>query len=257
MKCNFCGYESQEDFAVCPVCSQNVAPAAPVNPVGEKVMAALKDKLFLVLCILMTAAAGLSLISGRVPVLEALFSIFLWLAYSKAKNNVVDTNQLKNVSGTVYAQYVLMNVAAGIFLVCGVVCALLMGVLGMADFSEELLSQFGEFNLNIGGALAMASGWIIFVVFAIAAGLILVINLLGWRKIHRFAKSVYQSINTYTDGVVYANAAKNWILAFGIIDGISALTSGDFMTILVGGAGAAASIIAYLLLNKYLTDKQQ
>ena len=130
-------------------------------------------------------------------------------------------------------------------------------VLGMADFSEELLSQFGEFDLNIGGALAMASGWIIFVVFAIAAGLILVINLLGWRKIHRFAKSVYQSINTYTDGVVYASAAKNWILAFGIIDGVSALTSGSFTSILIGGAGAAASIIAYLLLNKYLTDKQQ
>lgn len=261
MKCNSCSFQSEQNFAFCPNCSapagEPVSVGEPVpNPVGEKVMSALKDKLFLAICVLMTVSAFLGLASGGIPVFPVLFSIFLWMTFSKVRKNIVDTNQLKNLSGTVYAQYIVFNVTSIILIVCGVVSAFLMGVLGGAGLFDSLLSQFDGYGINLSGALAMASGWIILVVCLITAGIILAINLLGWRKIHRFAKSIYQSINTYSNNIQCAAAAKNWILAFGIIDAVSALTSGDFITILATGSYAAAAIVAYLLINKYLTSEQ-
>ena len=256
MKCNFCGYEAQENFAVCPVCNKEVAPAAVVNPVGEKVMAALKDSLFLVLCILMTVGAFFGLLSDGFDVISILFCVFSWIVYSKSRNNIVDTNQLRNLSGTVYAQYIVCNVSACIMIVCGIVSAILMGVLGGAGIFDSLISQFDGFGSALSGVLALASGWIILALCIVAGGVLLVLSLLGWRKIHRFAKSVYQSINTYTEGVVCAAAAKNWVLAFGILEAVSAVTSGSFTGLLSGGCQAAATIIAYLLIGKYLADKQ-
>lgn len=255
MKCNNCGFESEQDFAFCPNCSAQAAqPIA--NPLGEKVMAALRDKMFLAICILMTASAFFALTSSGIPVFQVLFSVFLWVAFAKSRNNIVDTRQLKNLSGTVYAQYVILNVTSCILIVCGVVSAFLMGAMGGAGLFDSLLSQFGEFDFDLSGVLAFASGWIVLVVCLVAAGVCLAISLLGWRRIHRFTKSIYKSVESYTQDIQCAAAAKNWILVLGIFEAVSALSSGDFMTILANGSGAAATILSYLLLNKHLTDKQ-
>ncbi len=261
MKCNKCNFQSEQDFAFCPNCSAPAGEPVPAvepvpNPVGEKVMAALRDKMFLAICVLMTVSAFLGLASGGIPVFQILFSIFLWITFSKVRKNIVDTNQLKNLSGTVYAQYVVFNVAGCIFVVCGVVSVVLLALSGSLGIFDSLLSQFGLFSSGLSGAFVFASGWLLLVVITVIAAAMLAVSLLGWRKIHRFAKSVYTSIESYSESIQYAAAAKNWILAFGIIDAVSAIASGDFTTFLAGGCSAAAAIVAYLLINKYLASEQ-
>ena len=121
MKCNNCSFESEQDFAFCPNCSapagEPVSVSEPiVNPVGERVMAALKDKMFLAICVLLTVASAISTFSGGgIPAIIILHTVFLWIAYSKVQKNIVDTKQLRNLSGTVYAQYVVLNVLSIIF----------------------------------------------------------------------------------------------------------------------------------------------
>ncbi|MBQ8868966.1 MAG: hypothetical protein IJ027_04520 [Oscillospiraceae bacterium] len=264
MKCNSCSFESEQDFAFCPNCSapagEPVSVDAPIpNPIGEKVMAALKDKLFLVLCILLTAASALSVIGDSIQVLNILFTIFLWIAYSKAQKNIVDTKQLRNVSGVAYAQYIIFNVVSVILLVCGVILGVVLGFLGGGGLSNELLSQFGEFDVSIAGILVTASGWLFFIIFTVIAVALFLINLFCFRKLHGLAKSVYQSIESYTPTVNYAVAAKNWLIVLGVLSAVSAATSisgENFLPAVADACGAAATILAGLLVNKYLVSEQ-
>ncbi len=259
MKCNNCSFESEQDFAFCPNCS---APAGEriVNPVGEKVMAALKDKMFLAICVLLTVASAISTFSGGgIPAIIILHTVFLWIAYSKVQKNIVDTKQLRNLSGTVYAQYVVLNVLSIILLVSGVISVILTLVFGGLDLPESILAHFGDINLDISSALVMLSGWLIFAVFTVIAAVMLVVNVLIWRKIHRFAKSVYQSIDTYTQNLQYADAVKTCLLVLGVLDAVSAgyvLVNGGFITAISNACLAAATILASQLVGKYLADKQ-
>ena len=87
----------------------------------------------------------------------------------------------------------------------------------------------------------------------------LAINLFSTRYIHRFAKSVYQSIETGTLELKHAKTTYCWLFAFGIIGGIGflgTLGSGDLIAILSNGATCAASIIAALLIKKHLLPKE-
>ena len=83
MKCSNCGYESQEDFIYCTNCGTAVAdaPAVSLNPVADKVLAVLKDRLFLVICILMSVSCVAALMCESIPIINILLTIFLWLTY--------------------------------------------------------------------------------------------------------------------------------------------------------------------------------
>ena len=259
MKCNNCGYECGEDFAFCTNCSaQSAAVAEPIaNPVGEKVMAALKDKLFLVLCILITASAFLSLTSGGgLPVFHILFTVFLWIAFAKSRKNIVDTNQLKNLSGTVYAYYIVMSVSTSIVVVCGAVSIILLAISGGFGMLDSLLSQYNLFGSGLLSKLIFTSGWLMLVVITIYSVAMLIVTVIGWRKIHRFAKSVYQSIESYSQNVVCATAAKNWVLVFGIVNTVTSLSGSNGGVIISNLCYTAAAVLAYMLINKYLTGKQ-
>ena len=61
----------------------------------------LQDPLFLALCILYSIHTGLSLISGDLPLLSILMTIFLWLFYSQGRNGLVAPNYIRCISGTV------------------------------------------------------------------------------------------------------------------------------------------------------------
>ena len=123
MKCIKCGFESAEDFNFCPVCSEPQTPveSVSINPAADVVMPALKDNLFLAICILITIYCGLALVSGTLPLIQVLTTIFLWLVYSQSKEGFVSENHLRNVSGTVYAGYVINNVVFGIIAFCGII----------------------------------------------------------------------------------------------------------------------------------------
>lgn len=272
MKCEYCGFENEKDFSFCPNCGAAAHTAAPAeasvsplpeNPAAEKVLQALKDPLFLVLCILISASCVLGLLSGGSDILSILFTVFLWLTYAKARNHIADVSHLRSVSGTVYAQYIVVNVVSILLIVVGVIVGLVLSVLdGDAAFMNELLyeAQLDAETLALFNELSAAViGLVFLLVFVVIGVVMLVVNLFSNRYIHRFAKSVYQSIASGTLALKHTKTAYGWLIAFGVFSGVSLLgdlSSGNFSTILSSGASCAAPIIAAILINKHLTSEE-
>lgn len=279
MKCKNCEFEYSEQYDYCPNCGAPNAAEQPVseqpqtveavslNPAADRVMSALKDNGFLALCILMSISCVLSL-SGGLPLINILLTIFLWLTYADAQKGFANEKHLQCVSGTVYASYVITNVASIILIVCGVLLGVLVGIFaGTAEFAagfNEAISQYdlGEFAFSyedIPQVLMGLIGVLIGVVFVVMGVIALVINVLGTKKIHAFAKSVYMGIMFQNPNFLNARAAKGWLLALGVLSAIgAALTvSSEPVVAIASGCEAAAAIIAAILIEKHLMEKQQ
>lgn len=272
MKCTNCNFETTQDFTYCPNCgsAQNTEPVAePVslNPAADKIFALLKDNLFLVVCILLTVSAATSVISGGIPLFTILIAIFLWCIYSSAQKGFVNENQLRNISGTVYASYIVTNVLAGIFVFLGLLMSVMSSFLSslkLSDILNELSLEFNEFDVDISDFLydlpqniVSIIGILLAIMFIFIAAAILVFNILGIRKIHRFIKSVYMGVMYQNPNFEKVNAAKNWILVFAIFIGISALFSltDSLLAFASTGCQSATLILVYILIDKYLTVK--
>jgi len=264
MKCEHCGFENELAFSCCPNCGAPATAATseeiivPTNSAADRILRVLKDPLFFVLCILMSASCALQLISSGINVLTVLFTIFLWLTYAQVRKDIADAKHLRCISGTVYAEYILVNVSAILLIVCGALFGLAFGALaGDPTFTTEILSAFDGAPIDtnmIAQLLGSVSGVVIFVVFALIGAAMLVINLFSTRYIHRFAKSVYQSVEDGTLTLKHGKTAYGWLWVFGIFSGISflgTLGSGDLIAILADGSACAMPIIAALLMKKY------
>ncbi len=266
MKCSHCGYESNEDFIYCTNCGTAVsgAPAVSLNPAADKVLGALTDKLFLTICILMSAASALAVVSGSLPVINILITIFLWLTYAQSLKGFADPNHLRCISGTVYANYVVINVAAIILIVAGAIFALTFGIAADAvELLEMIELELNNAGVDLGsfglaeGVLSII-GWALGFAFVIAGAILLVFNLLGMRKIHRFAKSVYQGILTQNTEFENPQAVKNWLIFFAVCGCISTLSSlsADLIAALSNGCVAATEILAIIMIKKYFLSAE-
>ena len=269
MKCESCGFENGQNFAYCPNCGAPVQKTTPqetiipTNSAADKILRVLQDQLFFVLCILISACCAIQLIDSGLNVLTILFTIFLWLTYAQARKGVADAKQLRCISGTVYAQYVLVNVLSILLIVCAAIIGATFGILASdPTIMNELLSTFKEVPIDtntLAQVLASLSGIVIFIIFAFIGAAMLVVNLFSTRYIHRFAKSVYQSVESGVLELKHAKAAYGWLLAFGIIDGfgfLRTLGSGNLTAILSSGATCAAPIIAAVLIKKHLLTNE-
>lgn len=285
MYCNNCGYQSQEDFRFCPKCGteaqptpcQNSAcqsnpcqaetiPNEPyqecenINPAAQTFLTLLQDKLFFVICILMTVSSGASVLMGDLPVVEILITVFLWLVYAQSDKGIADAGYLRCVSGAVYANYVITNVLAVILAVCGLILgAAFSSLAGNSEFMSYLQSIFAEsaeFSINgIPQALSMLSGSIFAITFLIIAALIFVANFFTTRYLHRFAQSVYKSIQAGVFAPKHTSAARVVLIIFAVFAGLSALgglTSFHLLTLLSSGASCCVHILAVLLINRHL-----
>lgn len=266
MKCKYCDYESTEDFKFCAKCGKPSLPdeqptvytATIYNPLADTVLSVLKDDLFMVLCILMTITAACGLFAGGIPVINILLSIFLWLAYSKAKKGVADAKNLRCISGTVYANYILSNVLAIIVIVCGVITAFLLTVLSadnilLREVFEEAASEI-PFLYNLPQAFVAVAGWVLGLVLIFLGGLILVFNILGMRKIHRFAKSVYEAVSDVNRDFYKSPSVKGWLIFFAVTNIISAVSSvsSNFWSAASAGCAAASCFLTIMLIKKYI-----
>jgi hypothetical protein len=264
MKCVNCGYECEQDFLYCAACGAPVQPPVQpsfsVNPAAAKLLPAFKDGMFLAICILLTVSAALALIGGSVQLIVILTVIFMWQIFAAARKDVVDVNNMRNVSGAVYANYVIQNVVWIIMAVCGVIFAGAFSYI--ADNQEAidmLYDELGTIDESVSVVLQTIfdlSGWLIAAVFIVLAVIALVINIVGYRKLHRLAKSAYQSVEGGDVNLIRnANATKNWMWLFGICSAVSGLDSLSAETALIGLStlcSAAACIIAAIMVKKYL-----
>lgn len=285
MKCPNCGYEAPNDFKFCRNCGtpsspaataqpapQAAAPAAPSSPAASRMLNTLKDPLFLVLCIAMSVATVFEIVSGSIPVLNILFCVFLWLAFYKAYTGAVDTPQLRNLSGTVYAQYVVNNVLLAILAVCGIVVMFfLMAIAGEIGAIEEALVEFLAFleqelhiqlNLSFGVMefiwnLLTTLGWLIGLLVTVICVVGLVFNRLITRRFHRFAQSVYKGLEDPTVAPALAGV-KGWLMVIGVLNALSALgvVSTNGVSAMVSAGTAVATIVASLLVKKYFSSTQ-
>ena len=257
MKCYQCGYESAQDFTYCPECGF-AAPTPTVSQTGSQpILSALKDPLFLVLCILTSVSCIFSLAAGSVPLINILITVFLWLTYSQAHKGIADAKHLRCVSGAVYAEYVITYVAAGIVAVCGLIFAAALNFMAdNPDYLQTLISEFVELDEEITAILPMISsisGGVIAVAFFFIAVLMVVFNIFSLRYIHRFAKSVYQSVEKNSMELIHLGAAKGWLIVITVFSGIGLLGAlGDLTAMITNASTFGATLIPVLLINKYL-----
>ncbi len=261
MKCNNCGFEMNEDFVYCPNCSTpSYSPPIMINPAAFKFKEILKSNSILTMCILLTVAGALGILSGSVPLLTILATIFLWIAYSKGLKDELDTNQLRCISGTVYAAYIINYVAYIMLLISGII---LIFAFGFISSSPQLLNSFlDNFELDVSGNVLniiesniAIFGFIISFIFIVASVISIIINATGMRKIHRFIKTAYEGISTGQLENRYTVAAKNWLIVFGVFSLLSAfidLISGNIMSALSSACTAAVMLLASSIINKNL-----
>ena len=302
MFCKICGFEITEGVEFCPQCGAEINPPTPENPaqpfeavpnlLGEKVTKLVSSNLFLAATILVTVSTVGSIFVSA-GLMNILFTVFMWTAYASAKKGAVSYNNIRNMSGTVFATKVLYIIAAASSALCAGIF-LLLGVsadnsLNYPSDNSDVLSLFSALDINIEefmedfngilgnqgsqnyiSALLIIAG----VILAVVAVLMFIYALCGVGSIHKFLKSTYEGIRDGNEDVKKINACKNWLLVMGIIDALSALTVFDFSGIqsaldtgsvleliqnsaefIIIATGAAAYIIGFVLVGKFKNEE--
>ena len=262
MICSNCGYESQQDFAYCPNCG-TLAQAQPQpahTPSALQILPILQDKLFLVLCILMGVSCLMSLTSDGLPLINILITVFLWLTYAQSRKNIADEKHLRCISGCVYAMYVINYVIASMFLVIGAIFSIAFGYLvGTPAYLETILTGLVDMEVyeTIREIITFIPAGLIFILFLLISVLLLVLNIFSMRYLHRFAQSVYRSLEQGTLALLHTRTAMIWLFIIGglhIPDFLSSLEI-NLVAALGSGAEAAVCIIAGLMIRNHLILK--
>lgn len=258
MICNHCGFEVAEGSQRCPQCGAPVYPAAN-RPLRDRMLVALKDPLFLVVCILMSVSCLMSLTAGSVPLIGILITVFLWLTYAQAQKDILDANHLRCVSGAVYAEYIITYVLAGVLLVVGVLLAAFFGVIANSGdgFWNALLDKLADAETLalLSSTQASIAGIVLLVGFCLVAIVLIVVNIFTTRYLHRLAKSVYLSIQSGTDALKSVTAAKVVLFILGCFSALSCLFSlslGALVSFVSSAADGGCTIICGILIRKYL-----
>ena len=256
MKCHSCAFEAAESSKFCPNCG---AQTAPQGTFRIQILAALKDPLFLVVCILLSVSCLMSLAAGSVPLINILIAVFLWLTYAQARKDNVDAEHLRCVSGAVFAQYVISYVVAGLVLVVGLLFSVGLGIISgsAGNIWNMVLGELSqdESVLSLLELLPSISGAIIIIVCAIASVIMVVVNVFTTRYLHRFIKSLYRSIEQDTYTVECVKAAKIVLFILGGFTAagcLSDLASGEFVNFAANASSGGCAIVAGLLIRNYL-----
>lgn len=269
MKCKKCGLEQEEVFGFCPECgeiAQTEKETLPENKetfLTEKLKLALKNPIYLILCILFTVSCGLSLIAGEISVIGILIAIFLWIIFAESQKDLINYKNLQCISGVVYAKYVINNIIGVIYIVCGVIVSIgMVLVMFVPSLEKMLIDATDEINdiavnlsLKFTGAIGVAVG-----IFIICGGVVyLLINNLGFKKIHRFVKSVHLSVLNNQIQLANPNAVKNWLIVFGVCAALSGMTSilANIVLAMALMFKAAAIILGAVIIDKYFMPKTQ
>ncbi|MBO5221914.1 MAG: zinc ribbon domain-containing protein [Clostridia bacterium] len=267
MFCPYCGSGMEDGSVFCPVCGRSLTAEVAENPyvaefdpasvVRSRIMEAIGGPLMLAICILVSAAALFSF-----ELFSILFTIFLWIAFAKARSGSLSASHLRNVSGTVFAQCILQYVGAGLMVLFGF---LFYGVWGFAQNAFDMISKaelLAELEAELGAEYAELYGDLVLsileihpivflLVFLLIGAVMLILTLFGYRYIHQFAKSLYCRFYDGTTPLCRVGAAKGWLMVLGILNCISALTSILAVTsFLASAALGVAMILASVLISK-------
>ena len=265
MKCTHCNFTTAEKVSYCPNCGApmvpdeqpTAAPGAEANVSGSRVFAALGDKLFLVLCILISVSTVFSLVISNWGgvVIGVLYTIFVWMVYSARVKGNVDAARLRCLSGVLFAQKICGIVAGAFITVGGILSLVIAPVLGTAAVMGLINDVLSEFGLGgFGGIAALASGYLVLVGISLLIGGVaaILISIFGIGKMHHFVRSVY--MHELDPRVAYdcVDGARKWAIVYAVFTGLGVLSGG--IGIIVNGCICASYIIFSMLIGKYFKD---
>ncbi len=253
MCCANCGAPCVEGDTFCTGCGTALKQ--------NFLLAPLRHPLFLALCILISCGCGLAFISGEFSVISILLTIFFWLTYASAKKGVVSQTHLRSISGTFFASYVVNFVLFGVIALAGVLIFISLLLLGTGSWAASFLEIETDLqklqDVLAGGVAGMTFisviAIVLLIVFLVIAAVGIILNILGYRKIHKFAQSLY--LNVYSENpILYKpGTVSGWMIAFGIFFGLSALSNlgDDLWLFLENGAYSAAFFVGNAWVRKH------
>lgn len=231
--------------------------AAGRNAVADRLMPALQNNNFMTICVLLSVSLGCSVLAGAMQLFTLLATIFSWLIYASVRKNTLEVKNLRGLSGTVYAMYIVNYVLAAILLVCGLCLTGLL--LGAREFFVEAMEELQpEIYFPSSIAKMLASLPYLLAVISLVYGVgYFVINIFGFSRIHGFLKSTYLSLATGDLSTVkHARGAYVWLWVFGVVQGVSALSTlmnfDVFSAVSMGCLSAVYIMAAFLVKDAFL-----
>lgn len=250
MKCQKCGSDNIYGAKFCQSCG-NALGAEFTDGVTNRVLGLVRDKMYLAMCILVSAQSFFGLTVGNFNVIAILLTVFMWMVYADGTKNTVDSNKIRNISGTVYAMYIVGIVVSVLMIFAGLLSIGFSGVL--TPIIRNLLSKSG-IPLFIAGLFSSLTA-IIAVFLVVAAVVFAIFSIFGVKSIHGFVKSVYMSCGGAGNRIANVTKARTWLMVFGVLNVISLFCGiRNFSAFLSAGSGAASLIIAGILIKKYFGD---
>lgn len=264
MNCPYCKCKLDRPLSQCPSCKSKLNGSdLRLTPLENKLLSAFNHKLFLVTAILMTASSIFALLAKTLPIFNVLFSIFFWISYSNAKKGFVNRQNLRSISGTIYAEYLMLNITAVLMIFLGFVGSFVISVANPT--TEEIVKIIGEKGIFNRLPLNLVSDFLVkyfavalLALFVILAILVIIPNLLWRSKIHNFAKSTYKSLGDNYYPVESIREARNSLF---ILSSISLTEHALYFTsvfkLLSAVCLSGAGILAAILIDKYFIRKAQ
>ena len=232
-----------------------------MNPI----VSALQSSLFLVICILTSAGCGIEILNEQVSIIHVLLTIFLWLVYADGRRGIVNAKNLRCISGTVFASYVVNYIRFALIAAAGVLIGLFTFLKGSSDIWSLLLDKLEidfipKILITASNLLITILGVFIAVICVGVAIVGIVLNRIGYRKLHKFAQMIYLSADSEEPIFYHAFQVRIWTMVFAVLYYISAAFS--FVRLdLAQSAGnvifATVFLISSIWIGKFFTKKRE
>lgn len=211
---------------------------------------------FLVISILVTAAACVSVMEGLPNVFLILFSVSAWLSYGSSKAGEEWVRGIGLGHGTVMALFIMNWVLVGLLTAGGVLTMFATRLFGRYFISgffhaSGLFGSSGGLGDDISGIMSilqrlgsMAYVWLGLFLLVIGAAYA-VINILFVRNLMTFSRSLRDSNYSGEWKVEKAECVSKWLFVLGIITCVGVLcVFKDGLAAFVSGCTGAAMIVA-------------
>ncbi len=270
MFCKQCGRELSPDARFCLHCgaptsaATNISGQTPPDPLHTRLLPLLNDKLFLAICILVSVSFGLGLLGGTIEVLSLLFTIFLWILFSKGRKNEISVKQMRCVSGTLFAGFVVQIVGGSAAIFGGLMCAVAFLALDIGAswdmLVEEVESLGGTLTLDLPSFMtdSVLWLWLMVLIILVAGAVMLAAAILLNKRIHSYAKTLYMSANTGLQELPPVRTAAVCMVISGSLQAVSAafnLLNGNFLGCIPPCCIALCMFFGRTLILKYLDTK--
>lgn len=248
----------QENFEQEKFDQEFTEPTIPLEPETKKPILAVKDPLFLVMCILISVSVAFAF-----NIFNLLLVIGMWIAFACVNNESTLLSGAKLCAGTMKANYIVLWVVIGLGYLAGVLIILLTLAAPVAFtntyFIDSLLEIDGvgeAFESVILSGVAYEVVLFIMLLFCgiftiIMATALIFVNIFFNRNVCKFANSIRDNIANGTP-IIKAKTVSIWLIVFSVFQGLSLLgLLYDFESLISTGTIFATYIIAYIWIKKH------